>query len=137
MSEMPAVAPPNVLPTPTSQPYWNALAQEKLLIQRCTACGTWVFYPRIRCTTCLSAHLEWQEVDPTGTLYTFSVAFHPTAPWFTADPPLVVAVVELPNGVRMTTNVITDDVRSLSIGMALTGVFDHREDVTLLKFRPA
>jgi hypothetical protein len=130
------MAPPKVLPTPISQPYWDALAQEKLVVQRCDACGSWVFYPRIRCTTCLSKDLNWQEVEPRGILYAFSTAHHPTAPWFAAESPQVIAVVELPNGIRLTTNVITDDAAGLSVGMSLTGVFEHREDVTLLKFRP-
>jgi hypothetical protein len=128
---------PSAVSTPISEPYWEGLAQERLLIQRCDACQSWVFYPRIRCTTCLSDQLRWQEVEPRGVLYTFSIAHHPTAPWFPADPPQIVAVVELANGVRMTTNVITDGPESLSIGMAVTGVFEHRGDVTLLKFRRA
>jgi uncharacterized OB-fold protein len=128
---------PAVQPTPISRPYWEALALEKLVIQRCDACGSWVHYPRIRCTTCLSDRLSWHEVDPIGMLYAFSVAYHPTAPWFAAETAQVIAVVELANGVRLSTNIVTADPEQLSIGMALTGVFEHRSDVTLLKFRPA
>ena len=128
--------PPAVHPTPVSRPYWEALALEKLVNQRCDACGSWVHYPRIRCTTCLSDQLRWHEVDPAGVLYAFSIAYHPTAPWFATEPPQVVAVVELANGVRLSTNIVTADPQQLSIGMAVTGVFDHRPDVTLLKFRP-
>jgi uncharacterized protein len=127
---------PPVLPTPISRPYWEGLASEKLVLQRCDACGSWVHYPRIRCSTCLSGQLSWHEVSPTGVLYAFSVAHHPTAPWFPADPPQVVAIVELGNGVRVSTNIVFANPQRLSIGMAVTGVFEHREDVTLLKFRP-
>ncbi len=129
-------APPPVRPTPISRPFWDALAREQLLMQRCDACGRWVHYPRIRCSTCLSDRLDWHEVEPRGTLYAFSVAYHPTAPWFAADPPQVVAVVELGNGVRLTTNVLTTDPSRLSVGMGLTAVFEHHDDVTLLKFEP-
>jgi hypothetical protein len=125
-----------VLPTPIARPYWDALALEKLVMQRWDACGSWVHYPRIRCHTCLSDQLRWHEVPAGGILYTFSVAHHPTAPWFPADPPQVIAVVELANGVRLSTAIVDADLQRLSIGMAVTGVFEHREDVTLLKFRP-
>jgi uncharacterized OB-fold protein len=128
---------PPVLPTPISRPYWDGLALDKLVIQRCDACGSWVHYPRIRCSTCLSDQLRWHEVSPTGILYAFSIARHPTAPWFPADPPQVIAVVELANGVRLSTNIVDAAAERLSIGMAVTGVFEHRDDVTLLRFRPA
>jgi uncharacterized protein len=133
---MPAISAPAVVPTPTAQPYWDALAAGKLVMQRCEACGSWVHYPRIRCRTCLSDRLTWHEVEPTGTLYAFSVAYHPTAPWYDGPGPQVIAIVELGNGVRLTTNVVTDGPQSLSIGMRVTGVFEHRDDVTLLWFKP-
>lgn len=128
---------PPVLPTPVSRPYWDALALEKLVVQRCDACGSWVHYPRIRCTTCMSEQLRWHEVSPSGVLYAYSIAHHPTAPWFAGETPHIIAVVELDNGVRLTTDIVAADPQSLSIGMAVTGVFEHRADVTLLKFRPA
>ena len=133
----PHVEAPSVLPTPISQPYWDGLAAERLMMQRCDACGSWVFYPRIRCTTCLSGRLSWHEVEPLGALYAFSVAHHPTAPWYAGQPPLVIGVVELGNGVRLTTNIVSDEPGRLSVGMPVKGVYEHRSDVTLLKFRPA
>ncbi len=128
---------PQVRPTPISRPFWDALAGEKLVLQRCDTCSSWVHYPRIRCPNCLSGRLSWHEVEPAGTLYAFSVAHHPTAPWFADTSPQVVAVVELDNGVRLTTNILTDEPQQLSIGIRVTGVFEHRTDVTLLMFRPA
>jgi uncharacterized protein len=127
---------PRVRPTPVSLPFWEGLAREQLLIQHCDSCGSWVYYPRLRCSNCLSDRLRWQEVPPSGIVYTFSVARQPVAPWFPADPPLIIAVVELENGVRLTTNIIDADPENLSIGTPVTGVFDHRADVTLLKFTP-
>jgi uncharacterized protein len=130
------VAGPEVTPTPVSRPFWEGLADEKVLIQRCDSCGSWVYYPRLRCPTCLSDRLNWQQVAPEGIVYTFSIARHPIAPWFPADPPLIIGVVELENGVRLTTNIIDADPERLSIGAEVAGVFEHRSDVTLLKFRP-
>jgi uncharacterized OB-fold protein len=127
---------PQVVPTPVSQPFWDALSAEKLLMQRCDACGSWVHYPRIRCTSCLSDQLVWRDVEPAGVLYAFSVAHNPTAPWFADGPPQVIAIVELDNGVRLTTNIVTSDPQQLSIGTRVQAVFEHRNDVTLLKFRP-
>jgi uncharacterized OB-fold protein len=126
---------PDVQPTPVSRPFWDGLRKEQLIIQHCDACGSWVFYPRVRCPGCLSDRLRWEQVTAAGTLYAFSVAQHPTAPWFPADPPMIIAVVELEVGVRMSTEIVDTDPRTLRVGMPVTGVFEHREDVTLLKFR--
>ena len=123
--------------TPTSAPFWEALDRGELLLQRCGACGTWVHYPRVRCPSCLSDQLGWERVDPTGTVYAFSVSPRPTAPMFSDEVPQVVAVVELDNGVRLTTTLVVDDPSSVATGTAVRGVFDRvAEGTTLLRFQP-
>ena len=133
-----ALAKPRPVPTPTSQPYWDALNDDRIVLQRCADCSTWVHYPRRRCTTCLSDHLVWTEVDGVGTLFTFSVAHAPTATMFADEVPLVIAVVELPQGVHLTTTIVTDDPAALRCGDEVVPVFDHGDDgLTLLRHRPA
>ncbi len=125
-------------PTPAALPFWAALERDELLLPLCRLCGTWVFYPRRRCSSCLSDDLEWLPVEPVGEIYAFSVSRRPTAPMFAADVPQVLAVVELPIGVRMTTTLVADDAESLRVGLPVVGVFDHGDDGrTLLRFRPA
>ena len=46
------LTPPLPVPTPTSQPFWDGLAEQVML--GCGACGSWVFYPRERCSHCLA-----------------------------------------------------------------------------------
>jgi len=129
---------PVPVPTPAAEPFWAALAREELLMERCRACGSWVHYPRRRCSTCLADDLVWEAVEPAGTIYTFTVARRPTAPVFADEVPQVIAVVELANGVRMTTTIVTADLDALHVGMPVVGVFDHAADrPTLLRFRPA
>jgi uncharacterized OB-fold protein len=107
-------------------------------MQRCRACRAWVHYPRVRCTTCLSADLDWEPVDARGTVHTFTVTHRPTAAVFADQMPQVIAVVELDNGVRMTSTIVTDDPSTLHVGTPVVGVFDHADDrPTLLRFRPA
>ena len=89
---------PRPVPTPTSQPFWDALREERISMQRCEACNGWVHYPRTRCSHCLSDRLAWHEVADTGTVYTFSVARQPTTPQFLDETPQVIAVVELDDG---------------------------------------
>lgn len=127
---------PRPNPTPTSQPFWDALAQNRILVQQCRGCDSWVFYPRARCTHCLSAALEWKEVSGSGTLFTYSIANQPTAPMFADETPQVIAIVELEEGVRMTTTLIVDSPLALQVGAPVEPVFDHGSDgATLLRFR--
>ena len=125
------------VPTPTSQPFWDALADGRVLIQRCLQCDTWVYYPRARCSHCLSDSLEWTEVSGEGTVYTFTVARQPTTPAFAEVVDPVIAVVELDEGVRVTTSlegVAPDDVR---VGMRVRPVFAPAEDgVWILRHQP-
>ncbi len=134
----PALVKPRPVPTPTSRPFWDGLAAEEVRIQRCADCGGWVFYPRSRCSHCLSGRLEWRTVDGAGVVFTFSAATQATFPAFADEVPQVIAVVELPEGVHLTTTIVgaaPDDVR---VGAAVVPVFDHGADgMTLLRYRLA
>jgi hypothetical protein len=56
---------------------------------------------------------------------------------FSDEVPQVVAVVELDNGVRLTTTLVVDDPSSVATGTAVRGVFDRvAEGTTLLRFQP-
>lgn len=129
---------PRPIPTPTSQPYWDGLADDRLLVQQCRDCMAWVFYPRSRCTSCLSDHLEWKELSGRGTIFTFTVTAQPTVRMFSDEMPQLIAIVELDEGIRMTTTIASDDPSSLRVGAPVLPFFDHGPDgKTLLRFRIA
>ena len=117
------------------------LRAERVDLQRCDDCGRWVFYPRSRCPACLSEHLTWTTVGGDATVYTFAVAEQPTAPPFADEVPQLLAIVELNEGVRMSTTLVDVAPDAIAIGMPVTPVFDHGEadgqdGMTLLRFRP-
>jgi len=132
-----AVPKPRPRPTPVSQPFWDALRDERVALQRCDDCARWVYYPRSRCPACLSDRLTWTEVAGRGTVYTFTVAEQATAPPFADEVPQRLAVVELTEGVRVSTTLVDVEPHAIRIGIPVTPVFDHGDDgVTLLRFRP-
>lgn len=128
------IAPPRPRPTPVSAPFWDALAEDRLVLQRCGRCSAWAHYPRLRCPRCLSQEMGWQEVPAQGTVYAMTVARVPTAAPFAGQVPQAIAVVELANGVRITTTIIgAEDL--LPVGTPVKGVYEHGPDgVTLLRF---
>jgi uncharacterized OB-fold protein len=129
---------PLPVPTPTSAPYWDGLKDGIVKLQQCRDCAMWVFYPRSRCPSCLSDALEWREVSGRGTLYTFTIARQPTSPHFASEVPQRLAVVELDEGVRLTTTLVNVADVDIRIGMRVKPYFDPvADDITLLRYQPA
>lgn len=125
-------------PTPTSAPFWDGLKEGVVKLQKCNDCDVWVFYPRSRCSNCLSDSLAWREVSGNGTLYTFTIARQPTSPHFSTEVPQQLAVVELDEGVRLTTTLVNVREADIKIGMRLKPYFEPvTDDVTLLRYQPA
>jgi uncharacterized OB-fold protein len=125
--------------TPTSAPFWAALGEGRVVLQRCDGCEAWVFYPRPRCPRCLSAALSWKSVSGRATLTTWTHCPRPTAPPFAGLAPQTLAVVTLEEGVRMSTFLLETAGRTLELGMPLAPRFVPTQDgtATLLAFAPA
>ena len=124
-------------PNEVSQPFWDAAKRHELQIQRCNACGTHIFYPRKACSECLAADLSWIPVSGKGTLYSYTIAQAPTHPAFADDVPYVIAIVELEEGPRITTNLVGCQPDQVTIGMPVVASFEEvTPEMTLVKFRP-
>jgi len=140
MAAYPAGTPlPALLPAPTAitRPFWGALSLRRVCIQHCGDCGRWVFYPRHRCNGCLSDRLEWRTVSGHGRLYSFTVSRQTALLRFPGLASPVLAIVELAEGVRMTSNLVHAEGADIRVGMALKPFFDRIDDrLTLLKFQP-
>jgi uncharacterized OB-fold protein len=130
---------PIPVPTPETRPFWEAAHRHELSLQRCRACGRYVFYPRAACPHCFAADLEWRRVSGRGTLHTFTVV-HRGQRGFPLGPPYVIAIVELEEGARLMTNLVgvEPDPQKIRIGMPVEVVFeDVSAEITLPRFRPA
>jgi uncharacterized protein len=139
MVDIPAelLAPPRPVPTPTSAPFWDALHHDRIRIQRCGSCDAWVHYPRVRCPACLSDDIGWHAVSGRGRLLTWSVARRATAPMFADAVPQWLAIVELDEGVHLSTSLVDAATLTLHAGMPVEPVFDHTADgITLLRYQP-
>jgi uncharacterized OB-fold protein len=91
---------------------------------------------RPRCVRCFSAELAWAPAGGRGTLYSFALMHQVYDPAFADQVPYNIAVVELDEGVRMTTNVVGCANAELWIGMPLEVTFEQVSDeVAIPKFR--
>ncbi len=124
-------------PTPVTQPFWDAARKHVLSIQRCADCEKAVFYPRSTCPECGSDALGWIDATGRGTIYTYTIARRPTMRALAARVPYAIAIVELEEGPRFTTNIVDCDIESLEVGQAVEAVFeDLSAEMTLVYFRP-
>ena len=129
---------PFPIPTPETEPFWSGLREERVLLQKCDDCGTWIFYPRSNCPSCLSTEIRWHQISGEGTLYTYTVTRQATAPHFVDEVPQLIAMIDLDEGVRLTSTLVADDLNGIKVGSRVKPVFDHvNEDVTLLRYRLA
>lgn len=136
---MTAMAKPMPIPTPTTQPFWDALAEHRIRIQYSPSSDRWVFYPRVLAPGTLADDLEWREISGAGTLYTFTVCYRAVSPHFADDVPQVLAVVEWDEGPRFSTEIVNAAPDDLRVGMRVQPVFTDYPDagVTMLRYEPA
>jgi uncharacterized OB-fold protein len=121
-----------------SAPYWAAVREHRLIIQRCTNCSAARFPARPVCSVCASTGFEWIEATGEAHLVSWCIARHPFHPHF-RDVPYAVLLVELDAhaGVSMFGN-FRGDLDSLAAGLALRAVFDDAADeLTLVNWAPA
>ncbi|WP_419995822.1 Zn-ribbon domain-containing OB-fold protein [Streptomyces boninensis] len=127
-------------PDAFTRPWWDAAADELLLLRRCRAdaCGRAHHYPREFCPHCWSEDVTWEEASGAAELYTWSVVHMNDLPPFGERVPYVAAVVELAEGPRMMTEVVDCAEADLRVGMPLRLAFrkgDEQRPVPV--FRPA
>lgn len=126
-------------PTPTTQKFWDGLRNREVWIQYSPSSEKWVFYPRILAPGTLVDDLEWRQVSGMGKLYTFTIARKPTAPPWNDDLPQLLAVVELDEGPRITSELVNVQEDSIRVDMRVRPVFSDQpdSDITLLRYEPA
>jgi len=124
-------------PTPISQEYWRGAKAHQLRLQRCRQCGRHVFYPRSFCPLCLSDNLEWVTASGKGKVYSYTVVRRAVHPAFQEEVPYVLAIVELEEGPRLTTNIVGCPPEEMRVEMAVEAVYDDvTPEITLVKFKP-
>ena len=115
-------APEAALPIGPARPFWEALLQGRLRIQRCAKCHRWSWPPQPRCGACGSWEMEWPEVPLRGEVHCFTHTHHPFTPETRGKTPFVNLLVALPDagGARLL-GILEGSEEGLAVGSAVRG----------------
>ena len=127
---------PEGLPAPVpenddlSKPYWEGLKAGKLMVQKCNGCGQHQFGPEWICHNCNSFDLTYEQVAPTGKIFSWERAWYPVHPALKDKLPYLTVLIELPQAgnVRMVGNLLGDPMQQVNIGSDVEAVFEDHDD---------
>jgi uncharacterized OB-fold protein len=120
-----------------NRPFWDALAEHRLEVQRCDECGALRFPIGPVCPECLSGRFGWRELSGRGTVLSWVVFRRAYDPAFEEDVPYNVALIELEEDVRMFSNIVGASLEEIEVDMEVEVVFDDvAPDLTLPRFQP-
>jgi uncharacterized protein len=122
--------------SPDTSFFWAGTAAGELRIQSCADCGTLRHPPGPMCLQCGSPNPKYVVAAGTGEVFSYVVHHHPPVPGKRL--PLVIALVELTEGVRVLGEMVGVDPADVWIGMPVrVDYLRIDDDLTLPAWRPA
>ena len=116
--------------SPDTAFFWDGTAAGELRIQRCGGCGALRHPPGPMCPACGAARPGYVVAAGTGEVYSYVVQHHPPVPG--KQMPLVVALVALPEGVRMVGELLGVSPDRARIGLPVRVEFVRIDDTLTL-----
>ncbi len=128
------------LPEPDehNRPFFDGAREEELRLQCCDECGGWMYPVKQRCQHCGSTSLGWRAASGRGTLYSHARLQRVYHPRHEGRLPVVLAWVDLEEGVRIATNLVGCDPAEAKAGMPVEVTFERFPDGAVIPvFQPA
>ena len=125
------------VPTPETRHFWDGCREGRLLLQRCGDTGRAYFPPRPFSPFTGSRNVSVFEASGKGALYSYVINHRPAKGF---DAPYAIAIVQLPEGVRMMANIVECEQtpEALPLDMPLEVCFEAiDDDISLPLWRPA
>jgi uncharacterized protein len=113
-----------------SQFFWDGTAAGELRIQVCNACGAKRFPPGPACPDCGALDRGYEATAGRGTVFSYVVHRYPAVPG--KEMPIVIALIDLDEGVRMIGEVVdavsADGEAEIAIGTPLRVDYNRIDD---------
>ena len=126
-------------PTEEAQPFFDALLEGRLTIQRCTACGALSHPPKAMCSACHGKAFDWRPMSGKGEVYSYVVTHQAVHPAFVDHTPMATVEIELAEGPRLVSNLVDVPADEIEIGLPVQVVFEDIGNgvvVPLFRLRP-
>jgi len=104
--------------------FWDAAADGRLVVERCTSCGAASFPPRGMCRVCRGRSMEPLEITRRGVVYSLTVNHQRWLP--DLDVPYAIVLVEFPEhpGIRVAGRLRGCAAEAAAIGMEVEVGFE-------------
>jgi uncharacterized OB-fold protein len=109
------------------EPFWRGTAEGKLVLQYCPEGKQFQHYPRPLSLYTGKRNLEWREVSGEGVIYAHS-ALRSGGLGAGGGAPLLIATIELDEGVRIVANLLNTQPENVKIGARVRLVWDELSD---------
>ena len=114
--------------------FWEGVQNHQLLFQQCSDCGALRHPSGPMCPLCQSLHWRAKPASGQGTVCAWLESKHPTE---LDAHPRIVALIQLPEGVRLVSNLRGIALADVRDGMPVEVFFDEINGQMLHQFRPA
>jgi uncharacterized OB-fold protein len=130
---------PNVRIDRDNIEHYREMLAGKLLINRCQACGYWIYPHRPLCPECHSWVVKATEVSGRGTLFMYTLIHQSRDPKLLLEEPMPVAAVELAEqkGLRYLSSIVGCPPHKLRNDMPLELVWIDQGGIRVPAFAPA
>lgn len=124
---------------PSIESYLKNIQEEHFKAYKCVDCGAVIAPPSGSCYSCGSSNMEWTEVSGKGKLISFTV-IHVAPDEFTEEVPYYIAIIELPEGTRISARLLGfDPLKPNEVKLGIDLKLDYEKGKsgnTYLAFRP-
>lgn len=119
---------------PLTGPFWEAARKGRLVIQRCGSCGALRWPPLAGCPECRGRDGTWDEVTPSGTIWSFVVYHRAFAAELKNEIPYTVAMVQLDDGPYLVGRLVPGG-KAPAVGDRVTAEFAEIDGVPSVRWR--
>lgn len=110
-----------------AEPYWQGVAENRLLFQRCTATGRAIFPPRQESSAAeQGGKLVWEQSCGRGTVYSYSTVERPPMAVFASRTPYTLGLIHMEEDYFMFAEIAAPE-GEIEIGKAVEVFFPDRE----------
>ena len=130
---------PGVLIDRDNIAHYRGLLRGELLINRCAACGYWIYPHRPLCPQCLSWEVKPTAVSGAGKVFMFTLIHQERDPNGHLREPIVAAAVELieQEGLRYLAHIVNSPLKRITLDMPVRLTWQERDGNNTPAFEPA